>query len=114
MIAYTELEVVSEKKLYILVGDITKKIQMIRSQSLLYWKGCKIGYQKHFKWFDLMVRFKCYAYFYEGRWKQPGPVSHSARIQLSNFTRTCPRLSWSELKEKGTVQGHSMFLILIW
>ena len=68
------------KKLYILVGNDVKKFKISNSQGLLYWKGYFIGYQKHFKWFDLMVRFKSYAYFYEGRWKQLGPILHPLRL----------------------------------
>ena len=55
------------------------KKKIVRSQDRLYFRGCCFGYPKYFKWFDLMVKFKSYAYFYEGRWKQPGPISQSLR-----------------------------------
>ena len=49
-------------KKYIIVGNVIKKFNILKSL-----KGHFIGYQKHFKSFDLMVRFKSYAYFYAGR-----------------------------------------------
>ena len=74
------------EKLYIFVSNIMKKILKAGSQRLLNKKGYFIGYHNHFKWFNLMARFKSYAYFYEGRWKEPGPILQTLRKQLSVFT----------------------------
>ena len=75
------VQFVSEK-IYIFISNITKKIKVIGLRKLLYWKGYFIGYKNNFKWFDVLVRFKSYAYFHEGWWKQPGPILHSLYITV--------------------------------
>ena len=43
-----EKQFVTEKKIIRFVGNIIKKLKILKSQSLLYWKGYFIGYQEHF------------------------------------------------------------------
>ena len=52
--------------MHIFVGNITKEIKIVKSQSFLYWRAYFIGSQNQFTWFDLMVRFKSYVNFGEG------------------------------------------------
>ena len=42
-----------------------------------------------------------------GRWKQPGPISHSFRITAYILVQGYHGVNW---RTKSTVQGHSMFL----
>ena len=71
---YTFLLAILQKK--------KKKIKILKSQFFLHWKGYFIGYQRHYKWFDLKARIKSYMYvhFSKNRWKQLGPFSQSLLI----------------------------------
>ena len=68
------------KKIIHFCGQYYEEILNFKITKFTVLEGYFIGYQKNFKWFYSMVKFKSNAYFYEGRWKQLGLILHPLRL----------------------------------